>query len=234
VPWGSAIGRLSGGPLESAGELASIRSWSTMKVPVIVAAMQEGRAQQEAVEAAITRSDNDAALFVWEELGGDDTARASRVDAVLRQAGDDATSVVDVPDPRGFSPFGRTVWSLAGAATFYRSLATGELLSPTDTDLILDAMGRVVADQRWGVGAAAWDAAPPLRFKGGWGPSESDSGGHEVLQVGLIGEGEDGVVIAIAATAPDHGAATEAATRVAQEIARLGHPHGPQGILGSR
>ncbi len=81
-------------------------------------------------------------------------------------------------------------------------------------------MGRVVPDQRWGEGATAWDGAPPLRFKGGWGPSESAEGGYEVLQVGLIGEGEEGLVVAIAATAPDFAAATAVVSRAAQALAK--------------
>ncbi len=141
---------------------------------------------------------------------------------VLRQASDDATKVVSVPDPRGFSPFGRTVWTLEGAATFYRSLARSRLLSHADTALILDAMGRVVPDQRWGVGAATWDGKPPLRFKGGWGPSESDAGSYEVMQVGLIGDGKEGLVVAIAGTAPDYAAAVAVASRAARALANNG------------
>ncbi len=51
-----------------------------MKVPVIVAAIAAGRADWEAIEAAITRSDNNAALLLWDRL--DDGA--AEVEAVLR------------------------------------------------------------------------------------------------------------------------------------------------------
>lgn len=190
-----------------------------MKVPVIVAAIEARRAgelpggeeptprERDLIEAAITRSDNDAALMLWDEL--DDGA--ARVEAVLRRAGDPATTVQREPDPRGYSSFGRTVWSLPAAATFYRALALGELLPPADTELVLDAMERIVPDQRWGIGTVAWDR--PLRFKGGWGPSESAEGTYEVMQVGLVGSARDGIVVAIAAAAADFESAKRLASK---------------------
>jgi hypothetical protein len=83
---------------------------------------------------------------------------------VLRRAGVTDTQVERGPDPRGWSSFGRTVWSLESAATFYRALARGELVGAAETERILDAMGRVVPEQRWGLGTL-----PGIRFKGGWG-----------------------------------------------------------------
>jgi hypothetical protein len=87
------------------------------------------------------------------------------------------------------------VWSLPAAVSFYGALARGELLTSGDTGRILDAMSRIVPEQRWGLGAAD----PPMPFKGGWGPSESPEGGYELIQVGIAGP----TVIAIAARAHD-------------------------------
>jgi hypothetical protein len=153
-----------------------------------VAPITAGRANDHDVEAAITRSDNDAALRLWHRL--DDPV--SRVEAVLRSAGDMETKLESESDPRGWSSFGRTVWSLTAAATFYRALASGALLGPADTDRVLDAMAHIVPEQRWGLGQL-----PGARFKGGWGPAEDS--GYDVIQVGIVGE----TVIALAATAPD-------------------------------
>jgi hypothetical protein len=185
---------LARGPTETHGELREARAWSTMKVPVIVAAIAAGRADWDGIEAAITRSDNEAALLLWDRL--DDGA--AEVEAVLRRAGDPHTTLEREPDPRGHSSFGRTVWSLAAAVTFYGALARGELLPDEDTGRVLDAMGRIVPEQRWGLGAV-----PGIRFKGGWGPSERPEGGYEVIQVGIAGPR----VIAIAARAEDFEAA---------------------------
>jgi hypothetical protein len=200
VSFGSATGSLSGGPIRSEGELRAARAWSTMKVPVIVAAIEAERADWDAIEAAITHSDNDAALRLWHEL--DDGPAA--VEAVLRRGGDAETIVQREPDPRGWSSFGRTVWTLEAAATFYRALARGELLGADDTERVLDAMGRVVPEQRWGLGRLEG-----ARFKGGWGPSEPPATGYEVIQVAIAGD----AVLALAAVAEDFEAAKRLASK---------------------
>jgi len=197
---GWAIGPLGPGEIEMHGELRSSRAWSTMKVPVIVACITCGRADWHAIELAISRSDNEAALALWAAL--DDPL--AEVEAVLRRAGDTDTDVEHQPDPRGWSPFGRTVWSLEAAVTFYRALARGELLDGPDTSRVLDAMARIVPEQRWGLGRL-----PGVSFKGGWGPSETPGGGYEVIQVGIVGP----AVIALAASAADFGAAKELASK---------------------
>src|SRR5829696_7033845 len=76
-----------------------------MKLPLIVAAITASRADWEAIEAAITRSDNDAAALLWDRL--DDGA--AEVEAVLRLGGDDETTLERERDPRGYSSAGRTV-----------------------------------------------------------------------------------------------------------------------------
>jgi hypothetical protein len=205
-----AIGPLAGGPIESRGELRESRAWSTMKLPVIAAAVLAGRADWHAIDAAITRSDNDAALRLWDEL--DDGA--GQVEAVLRAAGDQETTLEREPDPRGHSSFGRTVWSLSSVVRFYGALARGDLLPPEDTRRVLDAMCRIVPEQRWGLGAVD----PPMPFKSGWGPSESADGGYEVIQVGIASP----TVVAIAARAEDF----EAAKRLASKHVPQ-HPNTP-------
>ena len=209
VAFGWATVPLAGGPIETGGELGQSRAWSTMKVPVIVAAIAAGRADWEAIEAAITRSDNDAARLLFDSLGDG----AAEVEAVLRRAGDDQTTFERERDPRGYTSFGRTVWSLPAALTFYAALARGDLLPEPDTERVLDAMGRIVPEQRWGLGAL-----PGIRFKGGWGPSEGPDGGYEVIQVGIAGS----TVIAIAARAEDF----EAAKRLASKHVPQ-HPNTP-------
>jgi hypothetical protein len=204
-----AVQALAGGLVETHGELRASRAWSTMKVPVIVAAIGAGRADWEAIEAAITRSDNDAARLLWDRL--DDGA--AEVEGVLREAGDDGTTLERDPDLRGYSSFGRTVWSLPGAMAFYGALARGELLPAADTERVLDAMGRIVREQRWALGQI-----PGIRFKGGWGPSEGSEGGYEVIQVGIAGP----TVIAIAARAEDFGAAKWLASKHVPQ-----HPNTP-------
>ena len=202
------MGSLSGGPFTAEGELTHSRAWSTMKVPVVVASINAGRADPLDVEAAITRSDNEAALRLFDAL--DDGP--AEVEAVLRRAGDEETTLEREPDPRGWSPFGRTVWSLRAAAGFYRALARGELLSPDETERTLGAMTRIVPEQRWGLGEL-----PDVPFKGGWGPAED--GGYDAIQIGVV----DGRVLALAARAADFDGATRLLSRVAADLVRR-HP----------
>jgi hypothetical protein len=86
------VGALAGGPIETRGELRESRAWSTMKLPVIVAAIAAGRADWDAIEAAITRSDNDAALRLWHELDDD----AAQVEAHLRAVGIAGPTVIAI------------------------------------------------------------------------------------------------------------------------------------------
>jgi hypothetical protein len=209
VPFGWAMAPLAGGELEAGGELRGGRAWSTMKVPVVVAAIRAGRADGDLIEAAITRSDNDAARRLWGRL--DDGA--AELEAILREAGDHETRIERDPDPRGHSSFGRTVWSLPAGMSFYGALARGELLLEADTERVLDAMGRIVPEQRWGLGGI-----PGIRFKGGWGPSEEPGGGYEVIQVGIAGP----TIIALAARAEGF----EAAKRLASKHVPQ-HPNTP-------
>ncbi len=53
-------------------------------------------------------------------------------------------------------------------------------------------MGRVEADQRWGIGTIAGS-----RFKGGWGPSPT--GAYLVRQIGVIGTPNGMIAVALAA-----------------------------------
>jgi hypothetical protein len=70
------------------GELRAGRAWSTMKVPVVAASIHAGRADWHAIDAAITRSENEAAQRLWSAL--DDGP--AEVEAVLRRAGSTARS----------------------------------------------------------------------------------------------------------------------------------------------
>jgi hypothetical protein len=69
---------------------------------------------------------------------------------------------------------------------------------------VLDAMGRVVPEQRWGLGQIQ-----DVRFKGGWGPSEAPGGGYEVIQFGIAGD----TVLALSAAAADFSSAQELASK---------------------
>ncbi|MCW2526058.1 MAG: hypothetical protein JWM76_918, partial [Pseudonocardiales bacterium] len=169
------------------GHWRSGAAWSTIKVPLVMAALhtQDPPRVTEEMTAAITRSDNAAAEAIWASLGDPATA-ARKVEAVLSQAGD-PTSVQSQRVRPQFTAFGQTDWSLTDQAHFLAVAACDVRNSP-----VLTLMGQVVADQQWGLGTIAG-----ARFKGGWGPFPS--GKYLDRQIGWISTPAGLSAVAVAA-----------------------------------
>ena len=149
-------------------------AWSTIKVPLVIAAMRESASHRpsQAMISAITLSDNDAATEVWEGLGDPETA-SSKVETVLRETGDPTVVQSQKVRPE-FTAFGQTVWSLTDQLRFIAAAACDTANTP-----VLELMEEITGDQRWGIGELK-----DVRFKGGWGPSPE--GKYLVRQFGLI------------------------------------------------
>jgi hypothetical protein len=169
------------------GHWQSGPAWSTMKVPVAIAALREEDPPEVTPEmtAAITESDNAAAKSLWQSLGDPVTA-AHKVEAVLREAGD-STTVQSQKVRSEFTAFGQTDWALSEQARF-----TSIALCDNRNAPIFALMGQVIADQRWGLGVIAG-----TRFKGGWGPSTS--GRYLVRQMGVLATPAGMTAVALAA-----------------------------------
>lgn len=152
----------------TSGDARPYVAWSTIKVPIAVAALSGDPSLSPVAEAAITISDNLAAETLWS------ATTPERVEAVLAQAGTpiDVNTVVTRP---GFTSFGQTVFSTADQATFAAGLPCVK-----DAAQVLDMMSRVSADQSYGIGTLE-----NARFKGGWGPDETEA--YVVRQLGNVG-----------------------------------------------
>lgn len=192
-----------GGPAMSFGNWARGPAWSTMKVPLAIAALRQGdsASASEPIKIAITQSDNEAADAIWRGLGSPDTA-AEKVDAVLQEAGD-PTRVQSYRSRPEYSAFGQTVWSLENQTRFLAAAACDDRSAP-----IFDLMGQIASDQMWGLGTI-----PGARFKGGWGPLEA--GGYLVRQLGVIDTGWGRVAAAIAVQ-PNSGTFTDGIAQLSQ------------------
>lgn len=189
----------------SAGAWRSGVAWSTIKIPLAVAVEQSGNGALEGATSAITSSDNDAAQRLWDSLGGG-AMSASKVSAVLAEAGDGATMVPSTVTRPPYSVFGQTQWSLEGQARF-----GSRLPCLRSSGRVVDLMGQVSSDQTWGLGRL-----PGARFKGGWGPGEG--GGYLVRQFGIVpGAGGD-LAVAIAVEGPTFEAGTSALSELAESI----------------
>lgn len=160
------------------GDDHPFHAWSTIKVPVLAAVLAAADGEpltahhRDLAERAITESDNPAILELFEvleERAGGAGPAAAGIERLFRLAGDDRTAVALAPPPPGaITPFGQTGWSAAHSAGFFWALAAGRLLDPADTEYVLDLMGRIVPEQRWGLGSASLGGS--VAFKAGWGP----------------------------------------------------------------
>jgi hypothetical protein len=176
----------SGTPV-SLGPWRSGPAWSTIKVPLVMAALREEHPPRvtAAMTAAITKSDNRAADMIWTGLGEPPTA-ARKVESVLAQTGD-VTAVKSQRTRPGFSAFGQTDWSLDDQARFLSVAACDPQNKP-----VFSLMEEIDASQRWGLGAITGS-----RIKGGWGPSPS--GRYLERQIALLTTPTGMAAVAVAA-----------------------------------
>ena len=231
---GLAVAPLAGGTIYEFGDLREGHAWSSIKVPILTAVMDQNEALDPEEEAwaasALTASDNEAAASLFgrlEDRYGGLAGASQAVEGVLREAGDASTTVSTAPPPPGaVSTYGQTQWSLLGSVQFFASLADGCLLGPSGTEYIEGLMESVISEQRWGLGEAGFPSGWSIGMKGGWGPEAS--GAYLVRQSGFIRDGDRGVAVAMMAiddsgTYPA-GAAdlTQMAAWLAEELQGLG------------
>jgi hypothetical protein len=175
---GIAIASVAGEPILLGPWSAGV-AWSTIKVPLAVAALRADVAHSDQLSAVITRSDNAAAEEFWSQLGG---TAAQLVQSVMREAGD-TVSVVESRRLRAeFTPFGQTRWALADQARFAAGLSR-----VSDSSRVINLMETLSVDHRWGLAAKGFAA------KGGWGPGLS--GDYLVRQFAIV-SGTVGVALA--------------------------------------
>lgn len=188
---GMALMPVGGGRMTIYGDWTTGIAWSTIKIPLAVAALRHDQDQSifEMVQAAITVSDNDAAAGLWESLGDGEEA-AEAVQEVLDEAGDISTSKANLRTELDYTSFGGTEWSLANQVRF-----ASRLPCLPHTELVRQLMGEITPDQSWGLGRL-----DGTEFKGGWGPDD-DTGIYTVRQFGLVPVGSGLLAVALAAQA---------------------------------
>ncbi|WP_420712859.1 serine hydrolase [Gordonia sp. MP11Mi] len=173
-PVGLSVVPVGGGEAMAFGDQDPQVAWSTIKVPLALAA-ERANGPSQAESSAIINSDNSAAESLWASLGSNEQAAAA-VTAVLRDGGDERTTVPSSKLRPEYTIFGQTTWPLTSAATF-----TANLPCLSDSDHLVSLMGQVAGNQQWGVEVIP---SRTTAVKGGWGPSAT--GGYIVRQVGLV------------------------------------------------
>jgi hypothetical protein len=162
-------------------------AWSTIKVPLVIAAYRQGNPPQVTgmMKAAITESDNAAAESLWAQLG-DPPGAAQRVQQILKETGD-PTSIESRRLRAEFTAFGQTIWSLTNQTRFIAGAFCNGANDP-----IFQLMSQVAPNQTWGIGDIAG-----AEFKGGWGPSPA--GKYLVRQIGVLTTSAGKIAVATAA-----------------------------------
>jgi hypothetical protein len=186
---GIAIAPIGATSVTSLGGWSSGVAWSTIKVPLAIAALRAGVGSSELVVDAITRSDNAASEELWSQLG-EPTEAAHKVQAVLNEAGDRSTVVESRRLRPGYTAFGQTRWPLVQQAQFAAGLS-----SIPDAADVVDLMHSLCAEHCWGLAAKGFAA------KGGWGPGTQ--GDYLVRQLAIVPAAAGQVGVALAAEAHD-------------------------------
>ncbi|WP_291313487.1 hypothetical protein [Corynebacterium sp. UBA2622] len=206
--YGGSVGIAVAGPdgVRAYGDDGAYPAWSTIKVPVAVAAYRTvPQAAAALAGPAVTQSDNAAAQGMWDALP------AGAADAVLAEAGVGAQVNTAVIRPE-FSTFGQTLLTASQEATLAAQLPCLAGAGP-----VLELMGQVAPDQRYGLGQ--FDGA---RFKGGWGPSPA--GGYQVRQLGLVplpAGGNAALALTVIPASGDYATGQAMATALAEGIRPL-------------
>lgn len=196
--------------VQQAGTLLSGESWSTVKVPLSLAAIRQNEEALPLMQAAIEESDNDAATLLWESLGDAHRAR-EQVEAVLRETGDEITVVDGDHWEENSRGYGDTEWLPAAQAKFASQLRCLEGSEP-----LLESMGNITEEQRYGMGQVAG-----THFKGGWGP-DAVTGDYLVRQFGLlpVSDGEVGVALLVKPADGTYETGQLALTRLAEALSQ--------------
>ncbi|MVU76428.1 hypothetical protein GPX89_04120 [Nocardia sp. ET3-3] len=217
---GLAVMPVGGGDMVQLGDWKDGIAWSTIKVPLALAALRhDPQGMRSTAEAAITYSDNDAAQELWISLGNGSQA-ADAVEAVLREAGDVTTDVaarhtkLAALESDDLLAFGATEWSLADQVHF-----ASRLPCLPRANSVVSLMSEITPSQSWGLGRLIG-----AEFKGGWGPDD-DTGKYTVRQFGLIPTLNGPIAVALAAE-PNSGSFDDA-TDMMDKLALLVGDHLP-------
>ncbi len=176
VPVGVAIVPVGGGGVPILlGDQEPQDAWSTIKVPLALAAERRNGENRTETKAVID-SDNRSARLLTRSLGTPAEATAAVTD-VLREGGDRGTVVQPAADDGEWPHLGETTWTLTDSAVW-----TAHLPCMPGSEHVLDLMAHVAPTQDWGLNKIPGDRTA---VKGGWGVDEGDEG-YLVRQIGLI------------------------------------------------
>lgn len=163
------------------GSVPSQRSWSTSKVLVTAAFLQQvvggdpsqlSETQHAVITKALTESDGNSIIWLHNAIPG---GSGDPVNSILRSIGDNETWWPN-------SAMNTSTWTIDHQLSFLIALHEGRVVNPAVSQFLISMM-RPVPSESWGLGTVGATA-----FKGGW-----VSAGTETRQMGFL----DGYAVVI-------------------------------------
>ncbi|WP_330280259.1 class A beta-lactamase-related serine hydrolase [Streptomyces sp. NBC_00569] len=195
---------------------------SIVKVDILAAlllrAQDEGRAltaQERAYATAmIENSDNASATALWQAIGGADGLDAANLTLGLTgtRAGAGGEWGLTRTTAEDQLTLLRAVFGTEGTES---AKSAGSGLSAASRAYVAGLMGRIAADQRWGVSAAA-DSASVCALKNGWLP-RSATGLWDINSVGRVSVGGQRYLVSVLS---DGNATKEAGVALVEGVAK--------------
>ena len=187
--------------------------WSTIKVPIAIAALKDG-ADKSLVDLAIKESDNDAAYSLWSQVQWHEGSADKAVEELLEDYGSHA----DIHN----TAFGYSTWSLKDQAVFGAELPCIE-----EADYVHKVLKDIVSWQKIGL-----SKEKRTRAKSGWGLDEDENeytyrqfGVHEVTGKRI------GVALSVVTDGEDYAKAEPAVKYLAQEMVGIVDKGVKKGII---
>ncbi len=196
-----AVSISNGTHIYTAGDDAMLRTWSTIKVPLAIAALRKNPQLQALARSSITVSDNQATTALWNSLGGGSRA-AKAVTGVLQEAG--TTAHVST-----------SAWGASSMKPSQQAKFGARLRCLSRASTVRSLMGQIVPEQSYGLGRMK-----NTIFKGGWGPSEDSYVIRQFGSVSLPG-GSVGVAFYVEPASGTYATAQEAADTIAKRLESL-------------
>lgn len=196
-----AVSISNGTHIYTAGDDAMLRTWSTIKVPLAIAALRENPELQAQARLSITASDNQATNVLWNSLGAG-TQAANAVSGVIREAG--ASAQVST-----------AAWGASSMKPSQQAKFGARLTCLPRASKVRSLMGQIIPEQSYGLGRIS-----NAIFKGGWGPSGNS---YVVRQFGSVSvsSGTVGVALYVEPSAGTYFTAQEAANEIADRLEPL-------------
>jgi hypothetical protein len=186
------------------------RTASIVKVDILAALLLADdtltSSQRALATDMITVSDNTAATRLFRTVGG--------VSGLNR-----ANTTFGLKETKANSAWGVTTTTAADQVRLLRSITEADgPLSTAGARFVFGLMGKVVAEQRWGVPAAAPAEASGVWVKNGWVQVSADSGLWVVNSIGRIAEdGHDWLVAVLS----DHHTTQEKGIAIVEQAAQM-------------